>query len=41
MDETKKPYEKPEITEVEVKLEPILSGSSYPTGGPGNGSWFD
>lgn len=41
MEETKKPYIKPEMTEMEVKLEPMLSGSGYPTTGPGNGGWFD
>lgn len=41
MENTKKQYVKPEMTVMDVKLEPILSGSAYPTGGNGYGSWFD
>lgn len=43
MDETKKPYVKPEITEMEVNLEPMLSGSGYYTGDDGDGydGWYD
>lgn len=42
MNETKKKYVKPEMTVMEVKLDPILTGSAYPTGGSrGNGGWFD
>lgn len=41
MNETKKKYVKPEMTVMEVKLDPILGGSAYPTGGNGTGGWFD
>lgn len=41
MNPTKKPYIKPEISVMDVKLQPILTGSSYPTSGPGYGGWFD
>lgn len=36
----KQQYVKPEMTVMEVELEPLLNGSSYPLG-PGNGGWFD
>lgn len=42
MEKTKKQYLKPEMTVMEVKLEPILAGSGgYPTGGNGYGDWYD
>lgn len=43
MEKTKKPYVKPEMEEMDIKLEPILSGSpgSYPTDGDGWGDWYD
>lgn len=41
MEKTKKQYTKPEMNVMEVKLEPILSGSGYPTDGNGYGGWFD
>lgn len=41
MKETKKQYVRPEMTVMEVMLEPILSGSGYPTNGPGYGGWYD
>lgn len=41
MNETKKKYVKPEMTVMEVKLDPILTGSAYPTGKRGYGGWFD
>lgn len=41
MDKIKKQYVKPEINVIDVKLEPILSGSAYPTDGGGYGGWFD
>lgn len=41
MENTKKQYMKPEMTMMEVKLEPILGGSGYPTNGGGYGDWFN
>lgn len=41
MEETKKPYVKPEMTEMEVNLEPMLSESGWPTDGGGWGGGFD
>ncbi len=40
MKEIKKLYVKPEMTVMEVKLEPLLNGS-YPTDGSGHHGWFD
>lgn len=41
MENTKKQYMKPEMTVMDVKLEPILNGSAYPTSDNGWGGWFD
>lgn len=40
MEKTKKQYKKPEMTVMDVKLEPILTGSGY-SPSRGYGDWFD
>lgn len=41
MEKTKKQYVKPEMTQMDINLEPILTGSAYPTNGGGWGGWYD
>lgn len=40
MEKTKKQYKKPEMKVLDVKLEPILTGSGY-SPSRGNNGWFD